>query len=532
MHNHQKLDQATAGYTGGLGMLLNLVSDLYFDLALKQPALVVDGQFLTNPEQIMEHYGLSEQQRRIVYSWDREKPAAAVAEEIVRTDPFQLLRGNLWPGPCAVRSRWSTSRGASSSPSGSARGGDAGDSRGLGRAVSAAARCPISSSSAWPATTASRRRRSFPRGKDLENEVFDVTWDTSGLPDGVAPRHSRRRRGRRGHLAPRDHGRAVSSSLGAGAAEALRHAGPALLAPGELFRVLRFAERLPPSCEAFGIECRLSQARRQVDFGFALPRRYPEVEAFARALAPPGSRFWPTLLALRAAGATRRRRCSGWWTRCSSSSMPRARTATAPSPSPSRESTDSTPRAVDRAVFADTLHAFSDETHDETAEWLERLPEDFILTDAACLTGARAGGGLRVGLLLPTARLAALLRALDWPGPHADACRLIDALCPAGTVRLQLDLKANQKLGFEIQRDSSPRAAPAWRSLLDQLVGRGLCSSAERDALLHWPGTTRERADPRLLCRQLSHLKVSLDVEGNLDAKAYLFATRVFSLFD
>jgi hypothetical protein len=317
----------------------------------------------------------------------------------------------------------------------------------------------------------------------------------------------------------------MTPSLGASVSAALAAADPALLAPSELLRLHRFTDRLPPSFTSFGFECRLSQPRRPVDFGLALPRRFDQIEALRRALGPDESAFWTALL-----GYARR------W--CDS-------------PAPTADAIFLEFDAGDDGFRKEPI-AFVrvDGRRERTREVAEEalahfaaappplwllLPADLHFTDVACLA-PRAPGGVRVGLALPTARLVSLLDTIQWPGPILETYHLIQSLCPSGMVRLQLDLKEDPKLGFEIVRNPAPLATAEWKSLLDALVGRGLCSAEESEALLRWPGSSRHRLDdtswPMSLCRQLSHLKISVDVQGRMGAKAYLAVTPVFALFD
>ncbi|MDH3603834.1 MAG: hypothetical protein OEU26_29850, partial [Candidatus Tectomicrobia bacterium] len=68
------------------------------------------------------------------------------------------------------------------------------------------------------------------------------------------------------------------------------------------------------------------------------------------------------------------------------------------------------------------------------------------------------------------------------------------------------------------------------------LAETGLCAPATVGQLLAWPGTapcppgdlrqylsTAMRQDIRYLIRRLNHLKLNLDAQGKLKAKAYLY---------
>jgi hypothetical protein len=87
---------------------------------------------------------------------------------------------------------------------------------------------------------------------------------------------------------------------------------------------------------------------------------------------------------------------------------------------------------------------------------------------------------------------------------------------------------------------------PRWRIFLEELVARGLCLPAKRDALLAYPGQSSEETDPEwwpadlirvsrflgqrttsALWRALHHVKIAYqpgraDASPALEAKAYL----------
>lgn len=90
------------------------------------------------------------------------------------------------------------------------------------------------------------------------------------------------------------------------------------------------------------------------------------------------------------------------------------------------------------------------------------------------------------------------------------------------------------RVGMEASYRRQPPREPGWQPLFDGLVAGGLCTPAQRDAVLPWPGydTARSSATwpsdgvgaplPGLCMYALSHVKLSLSPERPTQAKAYL----------
>jgi hypothetical protein len=109
---------------------------------------------------------------------------------------------------------------------------------------------------------------------------------------------------------------------------------------------------------------------------------------------------------------------------------------------------------------------------------------------------------------------------------------------------VQVDVSATvgPRVGLECHAAWAPdpsATVPGWKSLLDRLVGLGVCSERQRDAVAGWPGltplihegmvwpiTASSAPLPPLawgiVVRRISHLKISIDAHGVLEAKAYL----------
>ena len=120
---------------------------------------------------------------------------------------------------------------------------------------------------------------------------------------------------------------------------------------------------------------------------------------------------------------------------------------------------------------------------------------------------------------LALAAIAPLFAEVDRPHLSFD-------LDDAGVVLPRAGLEGS----FARQRD------PRWATLFARLSARGLCTPAERDAILAWPGYDSfwtaaaewplEPAGPRGFCvRALSHVKVVAQPERAPEAKVYLLVS-------
>ena len=120
------------------------------------------------------------------------------------------------------------------------------------------------------------------------------------------------------------------------------------------------------------------------------------------------------------------------------------------------------------------------------------------------------------------------LAELGWRGDIEDMVR---TLAPFGTfatnMALAIDIGAGvgPKIGLECYMDERrrPQATASWIGLLDELVAQGMCTPAERDALLAWPGVeqTTQFIWARTFTRGLNHLKVVYQPGRPVVAKAY-----------
>jgi hypothetical protein len=132
---------------------------------------------------------------------------------------------------------------------------------------------------------------------------------------------------------------------------------------------------------------------------------------------------------------------------------------------------------------------------------------------------------VRVVLTLPIAEVEDYLGRLGWRGPWGEVHEVLAALHhDAGDVGVQLDVGASPLPVLGIQFYYAARD-PRWQSLLDELVARGACSPAKRDAVLSWPGRQRLTLPghrvPSDLQRELE-LKLVCRLGRRPEAKAYL----------
>lgn len=149
----------------------------------------------------------------------------------------------------------------------------------------------------------------------------------------------------------------------------------------------------------------------------------------------------------------------------------------------------------------------------------------------ACLTGIRPE------------HLPAYLRKIGYGEDLSDLEDILGALAPLCDVHLDIDVgeQIGPKIGLECapRRDRLPVMAENSARLLDWLARSGLCSPAQQEALLLYPGvepfdgpdvsgsTAAALATTQpMLVRELSHIKVVYRPGAPLTAKAYLQVTR------
>jgi hypothetical protein len=130
-------------------------------------------------------------------------------------------------------------------------------------------------------------------------------------------------------------------------------------------------------------------------------------------------------------------------------------------------------------------------------------------------------------------------------GAVREAVRVWSGLADELCLNVDVGTELSPRVGLECYflGESSLERARKLGAFLDRLVERGLCTPAKRAGVLAYPGVSHERSDralwPELLLRSSSflgagtlsafardvhHLKLVCHPEGQLEAKAYLWA--------
>ena len=146
---------------------------------------------------------------------------------------------------------------------------------------------------------------------------------------------------------------------------------------------------------------------------------------------------------------------------------------------------------------------------------------------------------------LSPAEIEQLLTRLDYGGDPAQVRELAERYRPYADY-LEVDLDVGDRLyprtGIHLYIADQPRVNGRWADLLNRLVTDGLCTPAEHDALLAYPGVQNPFADPGQsppylrwqqvfsrptercrLVRALSHVKLVYEPGQPLYAKVYFY---------
>jgi hypothetical protein len=161
---------------------------------------------------------------------------------------------------------------------------------------------------------------------------------------------------------------------------------------------------------------------------------------------------------------------------------------------------------------------------------IELMPEKGIMSLFG-LPIARPTDAFRVvvGELEPD-QIPQYVASVGWKGRAKELESLIFSLggyADRHSINFDLDEQGIGKVGIEfgIPQEHAPTSDPRWEMILDFLVRQGWCRKEKRDGLLAWPKPltfmSRE-AGPILLRRFISHVKLSLDSRGRVEAKAYM----------
>jgi hypothetical protein len=135
---------------------------------------------------------------------------------------------------------------------------------------------------------------------------------------------------------------------------------------------------------------------------------------------------------------------------------------------------------------------------------------------------------------LEGAALCGYLDRIAWPGSvdvvNAGLATVAEAARQPRTALLHVDVRdaVQPRIGIEVPLDQRAQlhGRLAESALLERLCNANLCTATKRDALLAWPGHSREMFPhqlwPSLALRRVSHVKLVTDGARKLSAKAYL----------
>jgi hypothetical protein len=141
---------------------------------------------------------------------------------------------------------------------------------------------------------------------------------------------------------------------------------------------------------------------------------------------------------------------------------------------------------------------------------------------------ARPLDGLRVCVHgIPIKQIPSYLSSIGWRGDGARLQKMLpclDRLTHSVAIDLDLVQEVLPRLGIECLPVEArrPEFDTRWKVLLDSLVADGLCTHSQQAALLSWPGYNHRRLIwPSVFVRGLNHVKLVLEPNGEVQAKAY-----------
>lgn len=339
------------------------------------------------------------------------------------------------------------------------------------------------------------------------------------------------------------------------------HVPAALIAPAGFSRITEVAGLLPGGLagETFGFECKLDEAPSRGDFLLCVTAASNGRESLAQldpavgwqeALAahPVWRRVQDFATSWADPASPLHRRVDNVWLEFDVApealEVPAPSLFFAPLDKGAAESLAVTTLALERLSGGPR----SPELSRPLAACFEALPQGArVFQVGAMLARSTPAVRLCIDGLTPV-RLAEYLHRVGWEGSleaweHAtgELSGLVDEVCLA----IDVGQSVGPKLGLELYfaRGVQPAQEPRWRTLLERLVQRGLCTSAKCEAVLAWPGLSKESSEgetwpeglrrtasflgPRALSvfvRALHHIKVSYLSGRPLEAKVYLAA--------
>jgi hypothetical protein len=174
-------------------------------------------------------------------------------------------------------------------------------------------------------------------------------------------------------------------------------------------------------------------------------------------------------------------------------------------------------------------------TEQALARALRTVPNGALVSDLGVFL-SRGAAGVRVCVAnLPLEATAGYRARVGWEGDGMELEALMREMAGTGIVSgrlraplLHLDVGAavRPRLGLEylLDRGAQLSGPPAEAAFLDELVARGLCSRAKREALDLWPGSSVGLigGSRRAALRRVNSIKLVYCSGATLEAKAYL----------
>lgn len=306
----------------------------------------------------------------------------------------------------------------------------------------------------------------------------------------------------------------------------------------------------------FGFECRLGQEEPVADFLVRIGAEPEEWPVLARHAARRDGETWRRIGALLAERAEPRSplaaRLKNLWLEYDL--IGPAGTAAAPSVFFGTERLTRQAETGWAIELAARLHgeALSAASQQKMNELVAALPEAARLFQIGVM-GARPRAPLRVCVIGQSLdEVSPFLSAVHWPGELPLVAETLERFAPViDHVALDLDIRDDDriapKLGIEFYQKLDADPGPPLVALIDRLRADNLCLPHKATGLLAWGGITHERrhrelwpaallarkalrggGESSVFCRWLHHVKIVLEPDAPLAAKAYLAVAPAF----
>jgi hypothetical protein len=184
-------------------------------------------------------------------------------------------------------------------------------------------------------------------------------------------------------------------------------------------------------------------------------------------------------------------------------------------------------------------HPLSSEIKQNLFACFELLPAGGQIIHVSAML-PRQPAALKIYVSIPKERLLEYLTQIGWIGSVGEVKSILTEFCTAkDDIRVDLTIgpMITPNIGIvfsEVQVNGLRRSGLGPQNLLDQCVENGLCTPEKREALLTWPGSSRELYShegwPTRLSRWLD-IKIVYQPNRPLEAKGYLGFMPHFSLF-